>query len=307
MCRALMAKGWTVLAHVRREEQGRELAIAVADIVTADLESRGDGWAVAEVAVEMLRVVPAHPAEGRELEILDAPPRPGPCGPVDEFAAGHLDRVEDHLGAHAHAHARRDPPPHDHATECVDDEADVGDTCPGRHEGEDRHPEPVRGGDGELPPHQVRMPCRRWIRSCRLDPLRPSRALDPSSTHQPTGLVPTDLYVLGGASSGQLGPHSPDHPHRGGLLLGRVATRRRLPDRPFSRHNPIVVSKVRSLHQTEGASVEPVRGQKVSVARPAGREQPTSEYSWLRSTIGRDLPGPRSGAPLPASPEGRRA
>lgn len=40
MCRALMADGWTVLAHVRREEQGRELADAGANIVTADLESR---------------------------------------------------------------------------------------------------------------------------------------------------------------------------------------------------------------------------------------------------------------------------
>ena len=52
----------------------------------------------------------------------------------------------------------------------------------------------------------------------------------------------------------QLGAQRPHHPYRGGLLLDRVATSRRLPIRQFLRHNSILVSKVRSLQQTQGAS-----------------------------------------------------
>ncbi|WP_129459644.1 hypothetical protein [Brevilactibacter flavus] len=44
------------------------------------------------------------------------------------------------------------------------------------------------------------------------------------------------------------------------LPLDRVATRRRLPIRQFLRHNPILVSKVRSLQQTQGASCHPIKG-----------------------------------------------
>ena len=43
------------------------------------------GRDVAEVAVEALRVVPVHPTEGGELEILDRLSRPGPGRPADEF------------------------------------------------------------------------------------------------------------------------------------------------------------------------------------------------------------------------------
>ena len=43
------------------------------------------GRDVAEVAVEALRVVPVHPAEGRELENFDGLPRLGACGASDEF------------------------------------------------------------------------------------------------------------------------------------------------------------------------------------------------------------------------------
>ena len=196
--------------------------------------------------MEALRVVPVHPAERRELEILDRLPWPCACGSADEFGlvvavhrlgqgvvvavpdgsnrrrgadfreafavanggelrpriavtsqagvvvasgpAGHLDRVEDHLGSHV----RRDPPPDDHPAERVDDEAHVRDTGPGRHERQIRYPEPVRGARGELPLHQVRVPRRRRIRPRRLDPLRPPRALDPRSAHQPGGLVAAD-------------------------------------------------------------------------------------------------------------------
>lgn len=52
----------------------------------------------------------------------------------------------------------------------------------------------------------------------------------------------------------ELSPQRPHHPHRGGLLLDRVPTRRRLPIRQFLRHDSILVSKVRSLQQTQGAS-----------------------------------------------------
>ncbi|WP_431796628.1 substrate-binding domain-containing protein [Microbacterium enclense] len=53
----------------------------------------------------------------------------------------------------------------------------------------------------------------------------------------------------------QLRPQRPDHPHRCGLLLRRIPTRRRLPRCLLFRHNPILVSKVRSLQQTQGASL----------------------------------------------------
>ena len=52
----------------------------------------------------------------------------------------------------------------------------------------------------------------------------------------------------------ELGPQRSHHPDRGGLLLRRVPTRRRLPCCLLFRHNPILVSKVRSLQQTQGAS-----------------------------------------------------
>lgn len=39
MCRALLEQAWTVLAHVRRQDQGRELAGLGARVVTADLSS----------------------------------------------------------------------------------------------------------------------------------------------------------------------------------------------------------------------------------------------------------------------------
>ena len=39
------------------------------------------GRDVTEVAVEALGVVPVHPSEGREVEVLDRPPRSGTGGP----------------------------------------------------------------------------------------------------------------------------------------------------------------------------------------------------------------------------------
>jgi hypothetical protein len=40
---------------------------------------------VVEVAVQPAGVVPVHPAQRGELDILDGLPWPGSCGPVDEF------------------------------------------------------------------------------------------------------------------------------------------------------------------------------------------------------------------------------
>ena len=44
------------------------------------------GRDVAEVAVEALRVVPVHPAQGRELEIIDRFPRPRFRGPAHKLS-----------------------------------------------------------------------------------------------------------------------------------------------------------------------------------------------------------------------------
>lgn len=43
------------------------------------------GWDVAEVAVQAAGVVPIHPAQGRQLDVLDGPPRAAAGGPVDQF------------------------------------------------------------------------------------------------------------------------------------------------------------------------------------------------------------------------------
>jgi Protein of unknown function (DUF1214) len=52
----------------------------------------------------------------------------------------------------------------------------------------------------------------------------------------------------------QLGTQRPHHPHRSGLLLRAVPTRRRLAWRLFLRHDSILVSKVRSLQDFQGDS-----------------------------------------------------
>ena len=104
----------------------------------------------------------------------------GAAGP-----AGHLNRVEDHLGAHM----RRDPPAHDHPGERVDDETHVGDTRPGGYERQIGHPEPVRSGRGELALHQIRVPRRCWLRPCGLHSLRTPCALDTGGTHQSRRLI----------------------------------------------------------------------------------------------------------------------
>ena len=49
---------------------------------------------------------------------------------------GHLERIEDHVGAHVRGHAPAD----DHAGKGVDNEADVGDAGPGGHIREIGHP-----------------------------------------------------------------------------------------------------------------------------------------------------------------------
>src|SRR3974377_986934 len=120
--------------------------------VVSGLElGRGD---VAEVAVKAFGVVPVHPAEGRELDLLAGLPR-SLSGPATELStalavtdarelrtgvrmghesfevgaarpAGHLERVEDHAGAHVGC----DPPADDHPREGGDDETPERDTSP---------------------------------------------------------------------------------------------------------------------------------------------------------------------------------
>src|SRR5271168_5319189 len=53
----------------------------------------------------------------------------------------------------------------------------------------------------------------------------------------------------------QLSTQGTHHPHRSGLLLRAVPTRRRLPWRLFLRHDSILVSKVRSLQDFQGDSM----------------------------------------------------
>ena len=43
------------------------------------------GWDITEVTVKASGVVPVHPSEGRELEVLDALPWTGPDGTADQF------------------------------------------------------------------------------------------------------------------------------------------------------------------------------------------------------------------------------
>ena len=52
----------------------------------------------------------------------------------------------------------------------------------------------------------------------------------------------------------ELRAQRPHPPHRRGLLLRRIPTRRRLPRSLLRHHDSILVSKVRSLQQTQGAS-----------------------------------------------------
>lgn len=44
-----------------------------------------DGRDVAEITVEVLRVVPVHPSKRREFEVLDPLPWPGSGGSADKF------------------------------------------------------------------------------------------------------------------------------------------------------------------------------------------------------------------------------
>lgn len=101
----------------------------------------------------------------------------------------HLDRVEDHLGAHV----RCAPPADDHWREHIDDEADIGHACPCRHERQVHDQEPVRSGRGELPIDQVRVPRGCWIGPGRLDPFASCRPAEPDGAHESARLVPADV------------------------------------------------------------------------------------------------------------------
>jgi len=53
------------------------------------------GWQVPEVAVQAAGVVPVHPAQGGQLEVLDGLPGPTAGRPVDQFG---LVEAVDRLG-----------------------------------------------------------------------------------------------------------------------------------------------------------------------------------------------------------------
>ena len=57
--------------------------VALSGSVELLLELRG--WEIAEVAVQALGVVPVHPAERRELDVLDGLPRAGAGGAADQL------------------------------------------------------------------------------------------------------------------------------------------------------------------------------------------------------------------------------
>jgi hypothetical protein len=105
-------------------------------------------------------------------------------------------------------------------------------------------PEPVWSGRGELPLHQSRVPCGRWVRPCRLHALGPGCTLDPSSTHQAARLVSTDIdpgtagglpeladpidavVVLPEADQRRGEGRVADRPRGGGAVLGSVVSAR---------------------------------------------------------------------------------
>jgi hypothetical protein len=88
------------------------------------------------------------PGVGVRDEADQATPAPG--------ASGHLERVDDYLGAHV----RRHPPAHDHAAKRVNDEAHVRHPRPGWHVGQVRYLQSVGMVGGGVATHEVRGPPR---------------------------------------------------------------------------------------------------------------------------------------------------
>jgi dihydrofolate reductase len=70
-----------------------------------------------------------------------------------------------------------------------------------------------------------------------------------------------------------LGTQGAHHPHRGGLLLLAVAARGRLARRLLLGHGSILVSKLRSLHWTQGGSKGGTTFHFVTVGFAAAHEQ----------------------------------
>lgn len=180
-----------------------------------------------------------RPIESALAACVAVTPQPGDlraAGP-----AGHLDRVEDHLGAHV----RSDPPAHDHPGVDVGDEADVGDPGPGRHVGQVGDPQLVRAGGGEVAAHQVWVTGRGRVGLGGADPLGASGPFDALGAHQPGDLVPAHLPAgpdrglpeLAGPVDAvvvlpELAQHRSQHavahlPGRGWSGLGRVVRARR--------------------------------------------------------------------------------
>ena len=104
-------------------------------------------------------------------------------------------------------------------------------------------PHPARFGGGHSGDMAV-------VNICLLDPH--AHRLDPVAELRRN---PMDRPML----SPELRAQRPHHPDRGGLLLGRIPTSRRLPRSLLRHHDSIFVSKVRSLQQTQGASLCTIR------------------------------------------------
>lgn len=136
-------------------------------------------------------------------------------------AAGHLQRVEDHLGAHV----RGDAPADDHPAEGVDDETRVSGPGPGGHHGQIAHPQPIRGLGGEVASDEIAGPGLSGAGAGAALPPLAGRAAQAGGAHQPRRLVSADLMAGPARRQPQLA--RPIHPEiRPPQLLERRGHRR---------------------------------------------------------------------------------
>jgi hypothetical protein len=103
---------------------------------------------------------------------------------------GHLERVEDELGAHV----RRQLPADDHPRVAVEDEGQVEEAVPGPEVGEVADPFLVRRRRAEVALHEVAGPFDRVLVRDRRPALAAAQlALDPTLAHDARDLVATSL------------------------------------------------------------------------------------------------------------------
>jgi transposase-like protein len=115
--------------------------------------------------------------------------------PVQQAGAppdGHLQGVQDQLGAHAGGR----PPAHDQPREHVDDERDVDRARPAGHIGEVADPQLVGPGGDEPPLDQIRSTVRDRVRDRGPVGLTPHNPGDAKGPHQPGHPVPPDRHAF---------------------------------------------------------------------------------------------------------------